>query len=92
MPTSTTIPQVNMHEAKTNLSHMVRELEEGQHAAFLIARHGKPVARLVPYDGEQAATSKRIGAAKGKFQLKDEHDLFYGAYNDEVIQMFGEPL
>ncbi|MBC7646191.1 MAG: type II toxin-antitoxin system prevent-host-death family antitoxin [Pseudopedobacter sp.] len=37
--------QVNMHEAKTRLSQLVEKAEQGEEV--LIARGGKPVARLV---------------------------------------------
>ena len=37
--------QVNMHEAKTRLSQLVQKAEQGEEV--LIARGGKPVARLV---------------------------------------------
>ena len=38
--------QVGMHEAKTNLSKLVERAEAGED--IVIARNGKPVARLVP--------------------------------------------
>ena len=37
---------VNMHEAKTHLSRLVERAEAGEE--ILIARAGRPVARLVP--------------------------------------------
>ncbi len=39
--------KVNMHEAKTNLSKLVRSALEGEDV--VIARHGKPMVRLVPF-------------------------------------------
>lgn len=92
MPVLAQTPQVNIHEAKTNLSRIIKELEEGRESAYLIARHGKPVAKLVPYEGKQPSTPKRIGVAKGRFDLGEEQELFYGEYNDEVMRMFEEPL
>ncbi|MBO4364874.1 MAG: type II toxin-antitoxin system prevent-host-death family antitoxin [Eggerthellaceae bacterium] len=92
MPALMESPRVNIHEAKTNLSRIIKELEEGRKDAYIIARHGKPVARIVPFDIGQTTTRKRIGVAKGKFELKDEHELFYGSYNDEVAQMFEDTL
>ena len=38
--------QFNMHEAKSNLSKLVERVEAGEE--ITIARHGRPVARLVP--------------------------------------------
>ena len=38
---------VNMHAAKTHLSRLVERAEQGEET--VIARNGRPVARLVPY-------------------------------------------
>lgn len=38
--------QFNVHEAKTQLSRLLELVEEGE--TVIIARHGKPVAELVP--------------------------------------------
>ena len=38
--------QVNVHEAKTQLSRLLELVEEGE--TVVIARHGRPVAELVP--------------------------------------------
>lgn len=38
---------VNVHEAKTHLSWLLAEAEAGEDV--VIARNGKPVAKLVPY-------------------------------------------
>ena len=37
---------VNMLDAKTNLSRLVEAVESGDESEILIARNGKPVARL----------------------------------------------
>lgn len=38
--------QMNIHEAKMHLSYLLEQREKGEEV--VIARHGKPVARLVP--------------------------------------------
>lgn len=76
---------VNMLDAKTNLSRLVEALESGAEQEIIIARNGKPAARLVPIG--KPSTAQRIGVAKGKFQapgLDPELDaeiaaLFLGA-------------
>jgi prevent-host-death family protein len=40
-------PTVNVHEAKTHLSRLLERVESGQE--IVIARAGRPVARLVPF-------------------------------------------
>ncbi len=60
--------QVNVHEAKTNLSKLLNQVSEGQE--IIIARSGKPVARLVAYRDKPG---KRVpGSAKGKFVLSPD--------------------
>ena len=78
--------QVNILEAKTNLSSLVRLIETGQTDRIIIARYGKPVVKMVLYN--EAPVSNRIGVAKGK--LKSPADL--DRYNDEIEEMFGGML
>jgi len=60
---------VNVHEAKTHLSRLLEAVEAGEDV--VIARAGKPVARLVP---AQAATARRAGAWKGRVVIADDFD------------------
>jgi antitoxin (DNA-binding transcriptional repressor) of toxin-antitoxin stability system len=55
---------VNMLEAKSSLSRLVEAIESGEEAEIIIARNGRPAARLVPLVSTQ--TGKRIGVAKGR--------------------------
>jgi len=52
---------VNMHEAKSTLSSLVAKAREGDDV--IIARAGKPVAKLVAYD--EVDQPRRFGALKG---------------------------
>jgi prevent-host-death family protein len=63
---------VNMLEAKSNLSRLVDAVESGAEAEVIIARNGRPAARLVPI--KPITTGKRIGIAKGKFAVPDDID------------------
>ena len=65
------MPQVGMHEAKTTLSQLVERAEAGED--IVIARNGKPVARLVPVSGTASLASVR-GAWKGKVQIAEDFD------------------
>lgn len=78
--------QVNILEAKTNLSNLVKLVEQGKEEDIIIARYGKPVVKMVLYN--DTPTSRRIGVAKGK--LKSPEDL--DQYNDDVDEMFGDTL
>jgi prevent-host-death family protein len=73
---------VNMLQAKSSLSRLVEAVEQGQEREIVIARNGRPVAKLVPMD--TAPSGKRIGVAKGLFVVPDSID----AHNDEVARLF----
>jgi antitoxin (DNA-binding transcriptional repressor) of toxin-antitoxin stability system len=73
-------PTVNMLQAKSSLSRMVEDIASGKSKQVVIARNGKPAAMLVPY----RAPGKRIGIAKGRFEVPDDID----SHNDEVARLF----
>lgn len=75
--------QVNMLEAKTELSRLVKMLETNQEEVIYLARNGTAVVQmtLIP----KKPVSKRIGVAEGKFKVPDEFD----AWDKEVEEMFG---
>jgi len=73
---------VNMLEAKSTLSRLVEAIEAGRESEIIIARNGRPAARLVPID--QTRSGHRLGVAKGLFEVPDDID----AHNDEVAQLF----
>jgi len=63
---------INMLDAKTSLSKLVRSIESGEQAEIVIARNGRPAARLVPV--RSVAPGKRIGVAAGRFVAPDDID------------------
>lgn len=67
------MPTVNMLEAKNSLSHLVERVASGQDAEIVIARHGKPAARLVPVQGTSVG-GMRLGVARGLFVVPDSID------------------
>lgn len=72
---------VNMLEAKTNLSKLVDAVERGIESEIIIARNGRPAARLVAV---AAANGQRIGVAKGEF-IAPQPDAEFDA---EVARLF----
>jgi antitoxin (DNA-binding transcriptional repressor) of toxin-antitoxin stability system len=64
--------QVNVFQAKTELSKLISSLEDGSDDEIVIARNGKPVARLLKW--EERKSDSRIGVAKGKFEAPDDFD------------------
>ncbi len=66
------MPTVNMLEAKSSLSRLVEAVETGAETEIIIARNGRPAARLVAIKPSQ--TGKRIGVAKGRFVVPETID------------------
>ena len=54
---------VNIHEAKTHLSRLLELVELGE--PIVIARNGKPLARIVPY----RLDTRQPGRLKGKIRI-----------------------
>ena len=77
------MPVVNILEAKTNLSRLVEAVENGTEAEIIIARNGKPAAKLVPLTSQP--TGQRIGVAKGLFSAPNNID----ADNETIEKLFG---
>lgn len=73
---------VNMHEAKTRLSMLVDAVESGREREIVIARNGRPAAKLVPINTENHHV--RFGLAKGKYVVPDSIDRDEA----EIIRMF----
>ena len=62
--------QVNIHDAKTNLSRLVDDVANG--AEIVIAKAGKPMAKLVPI--KPAVRARKPGFLKGKIKIADDFD------------------
>jgi prevent-host-death family protein len=64
------VKQVNIHEAKTQLSRLLEEVEAGER--IIIARAGEPVAVLAPY--ETAVRRRRLGLFVGQATIHADFD------------------
>lgn len=62
--------QVNIHEAKTNLSRLLAQVKEGRE--IIIAKAGKPIARLVPITDDKP--QRYPGSARGKVTIAPDFD------------------
>jgi prevent-host-death family protein len=74
--------QVGMHEAKTKLSQLVARAEAGEE--IVLARNGKPVARLVPVARPNSFNSIR-GIWRGQVHMADDFDEL----PDDIAEAFG---
>jgi prevent-host-death family protein len=61
---------VNVHEAKTHLSRLLERVAAGEE--IVIAKAGRPVARLVPYDENDEP--RRLGGWEGRVWIADDFD------------------
>jgi antitoxin (DNA-binding transcriptional repressor) of toxin-antitoxin stability system len=76
---------VNMLEAKTHLSRLVEAIETGAASEVVIARNGRPVARLTALQG--GVQPQRLGVARGQFTVPDSID----AANPLIAELFEQP-
>lgn len=82
--------QVNLYEAKTHLSQLVKEAAAGRE--IIIAKAGEPMARLVPLAAESRPV-REPGRLKGQIWIADDFDdplppdilaAFYGEDDDST--------
>lgn len=72
----------NVHEAKTHLSRLIKRVEGGEE--IVLARAGRPVARLVPF---RLRTQPRVpGAWRAQVQLAPDFD----ALDEKLLSSFEE--
>lgn len=76
---------INMLDAKTHLSKLVGDVESGAVEEIVIARNGKPAARLVPI-GKARGAGKRLGLLKGRFPPMSLEA--FNAADDDVAKLF----
>lgn len=74
---------INIHEAKTHLSRLVERVQAGEE--FIIAKAGKPAARLVPV--QAARRPVKIGGLKSRKPIPDDFNTMFEA---EIAAMFGD--
>ena len=73
----------NIHDAETNLAHIIDRVEHGEE--IIISRAGIPVAKVVPVEQHTRRTGR--GSLAGRLHLADDWDA--PATNDAIAQDFG---
>ena len=74
---------INMHDAKTQLSKLVREASSGE--PFLIAKAGKPIVKVEKF--EEPKTVKRLGFMLGERNVPGDFNTMCSC---EIESMFYE--
>jgi len=77
------VPEVNVHQAKTHLSRLLRRVEAGEEV--VISRAGKPIARLVPVARRGL---RQLGADRGLLAVPEDFDA---PLPPEVLRAFSAP-
>jgi prevent-host-death family protein len=75
------VKKVNTHEAKTQLSRLLRRVATGEE--ITIANRGVPVARLIPVPPEK--TQRVLGIFRGQFTVPDDFDA---PLPDDLLDLF----
>ena len=75
---------VNIHHAKTHLSRLIERVQAGEE--FVIAKAGKPAARLVPLDS--GTHPIKCGGLKVTGGIPDDFDNMFAA---EIEALFSGP-
>jgi len=76
------VETVNIHEAKTHLSRLIEKVEAGEE--IVIARAGRPVARLVTY--RKTMRPRVPGRWRDQIVVAPDFDV----PNEEIIRDFDE--
>ncbi len=79
--------QVNVLQAKTELSRLLQLLESGDEDEIVIARNGTPVAKMERF--EEKPVTARIGAAAGAFVCTDEFEQAFTEADTAAAELFG---
>lgn len=74
---------VNIHEAKTHFSRLVERAAKGE--TVIIAKAGKPVARLMPLEGTVGKKKRRFGVLEGQITVPEDFDRMF---DQEIAEMF----
>ena len=78
---------VNIHEAKTHLSRLVERVQAGEE--IVIAKAGRPAARLVPIEGERRPV--KIGGLKAHAPVPDDFNTMFEKEIEALFSGIPEP-
>lgn len=81
---------INLHDAKTHLSRLVDRAAKGEE--IVIARAGKPVARLVALEAKSG--KRQLGLYAGQITLASDFDELPAGIQSafEAVSEYGAPV
>jgi prevent-host-death family protein len=77
---------VNIHEAKTHLSRLLDEVENGE--PFVIAKAGKPKAMVTRFDPTPSRGKRRLGGLEGLYTLPENFEQIDREMDKEIEELF----
>jgi len=75
---------VNIHEAKTHLSRLLEQVGRGK--PFIIAKAGRPIAKVVAVDVPGPSRGRRLGFLAGEIDVPEDFDHMG---ETEIAEVFG---
>ena len=78
------IPTVNIHEAKTQLSKLIEQAVKGE--PFIIAKAGKPLVKVVALTAPPPAQMRRLGFLSGQIAVPDDFDTMGAVEIERAFQ------
>jgi prevent-host-death family protein len=63
---------VSIHDAKNHLSRLIEQAARGE--AFIIAKAGKPMVKVIPLARPEVSTTRRLGFMLGELSVPDDFD------------------
>ena len=72
--------QVNIHEAKTHLSKLIKKVVNGEEV--VIAKGNKPIVKMVLIEGKKP--DRKIGSAKDKVTISPDFNLPLEDFKDYI--------
>lgn len=79
-----TVKHINVHDAKTHLSHYLTEVEAGEE--LVLCRNNRPVAKITPISRDDHETANRFGLGKGMGKVTKS---FFDPLTDDELPGFG---
>jgi prevent-host-death family protein len=77
---------INIHQAKTHLSRLVDEAEQGD--SFIIAKAGKPKVLVTRIDENPSRPKRLVGSMKGMYTLPENFEQIDKELDKEIERMF----
>lgn len=76
--------KINLHEAKTHLSHYISLVEAGK--SVVVCRRNVPVAQLKPLTPSKK--KRQLGLSRGKVRMKKS---FFDPLPGNILDAFADP-